>query len=108
MMEVCSDIVEEGLVAEIKATILKKLFGKYTEEEIDLHIKNFIENTGSVPDEIKKIGITVSYDMGWNGRSTGRVYDSLSGHGYFIGCLSGCVIAYGLKSKKCSKCTRAK
>ena len=52
MMEVCADIVEEGLVAEIKATIEAKLSGKYTREEIDLYINNFIENSGFVPEEI--------------------------------------------------------
>jgi len=31
------------------------------------------------------IGHTVSYDMGWSKRSTGKVYDSLSGHGFLIG-----------------------
>ena len=108
LMDVCSEIVNEGLGAEIKATIKMKLEGIYTQELIGVYIQNFFTNSGLIPKEIKELGIIVSYDMGWNGRSTGRVYDSLSGHGYLIGCLSGCVISYGVKSKKCSKCTRAK
>ena len=63
MMEACAEIVEEGLVAGIKATIELKLSSKYTREEIDLYINNFIEKSGFIPEEIKKIGIIVSYDM---------------------------------------------
>ena len=32
----------------------------------------------------EKIGLTVSYDMGWNKRSSGHRYDSLSGHAFII------------------------
>ena len=52
------------------------------------------------------IGISVSYDMGWQKRATGRIYDSLSGHGFFVGCLSKNVVRYGLLKKKCSTCNR--
>ena len=38
------------------------------------------------------IPLTVSYDMGWSKRSTGRVYDSLSGHGFLVGCHTGKII----------------
>ena len=46
--------------------------------------------------------------MGWNKRSTGRVYDSLSGHAFMIGCRSGKVISFGVRAKKCAKCSTAK
>ena len=58
----------------------------------------------NLPEEIHNIGIAVSYDMGWNKRSTGKVYDSLSGHGFIIGCLTRKVIGYGVRKKKCSIC----
>ena len=45
------------------------------------------------------ISISVSYDMGWQKRPTGRIYDSLSGHGFFIGCLTGNVIMMGIMKK---------
>lgn len=51
---------------------------------------------------IYQIGITVSYDMGWQKRATGKVYDSLSGHGYFIGCNTDLVVRMGVKKKYCS------
>ena len=56
---------------------------------------------------MRTIAIIASYDMGWNQRATGRIYDSLSGHGFLIGCRSGKVIALGVRSKKCAKCTAA-
>ena len=35
--------------------------------------------------EREKVGLTVSYDMGWNKCSSGNRYDSLSGHAFIIG-----------------------
>ena len=43
--------------------------------------------------------------MGWQGRSSGGLYDSLSGHAYLIGCRTGKVIMRGVMQKKCSTCT---
>ena len=53
-----------------------------------------------LPENVKRIGIAVSYDMGWNKRSTGKVYDSLSGHGFIIRCLTKKVIGFGFRKKK--------
>ena len=53
------------------------------------------------------VGIAVSYDMGWQKRVTGRFYDSLSGHGFVIGCRTKCVIGMGVLKKKCSTCRSA-
>ena len=43
-----------------------------------------------------KIGLTVSFDMGWNKRSSGHRYDSLSIHAFIIGVYTrriiGCVV----------------
>ena len=82
--------------------------GEYSQDEIDLYLKNFHEDDTDIPKKINKIPIVASYDMGWNKRSTGRVYDSLSGHAFLIGCRSGCVISYGVCAKKCAKCGSAK
>ena len=51
-------------------------------------------------------GLTVCYDMGWNKRSTGTRYDSISGQGIMIGARSGKVIDFRTISKKCGKCDR--
>ena len=71
-----------------------------------MYKKNLLANNEFVPDEIDTIGIIVSYDIGWNQHATSRIYDSLSGHGYMIGCFTGCMISFDLKSN-CSKCAIA-
>ena len=45
--------------------------------------------------------------MGWQKRSTGKVYDSLSGYAYKIGCRTGKIIDMCVKCKKCSICASA-
>ena len=55
-------------------------------------------------DKRRRVGIYVSYDMGWQKRSSGRSYSSESGHGIAFGCLSGTVIAYHVAIK--SICNR--
>ena len=44
--------------------------------------------------------------MAWQKRSTGRVYDSVSGHAYMVGCESGKVISMGVLAKTCAVCRR--
>lgn len=102
LMEVCVKIVKGGLIAEIKATITKKLGTKYTEEEVIMYIQNCISNSGYFPEEIKAIGVIASYDMKWNQCAKGRIYNSLSGQRCMIGCRPGCIIMFGVKSKICS------
>ena len=50
--------------------------------------------------------ISVSYNMGWQRRSGGWVFDSLSGHGYLMGCLIGKDIHSGVLKKRCSTCMK--
>ena len=47
------------------------------------------------------VGITVSFDMGWNKRSSGNRYDSLSGHVLMIGCSSKNIVGAIVSSKMC-------
>jgi len=49
--------------------------------------------------------ITVSFDMGWNKRSSGNRYDSLSGHALAIGCLSNKILNVVVSSKICRLCS---
>ena len=46
--------------------------------------------------------------MAWQKRSTGRVYDSVSGHAYMVGCESGKVISMGVLAMACAVCRRCK
>lgn len=54
--------------------------------------------------DIKKIGISVSYDMGWQKHSTRKVFDSISGHAFMIGCRTGKIINYDVRQTNCKKC----
>ena len=54
-----------------------------------------------------KVKLTVTYDMGWQKRSSGRRYDSSSGHTFIIGTKSKGIIGMVLYSKSCRKCDAA-
>ena len=46
--------------------------------------------------------LTVGYDMGWSKRSSGKRYNSLSGHAFLTGCHSTKILGAQITSKKCS------
>ena len=60
----------------------------------------------NLPKSCTPIGLSVSYDMGWQKRSSGKNYDSLSGHGFFVGCKNGRVISKGVLKKHCAYCKK--
>ena len=45
--------------------------------------------------------------MGWQKRSTRKIYDSMSEHGFMIRCWSGNIIGFKVKFKACSICSIA-
>ena len=49
----------------------------------------------------EQVALTVSFDMGWNKRSSRNRYDSLSGHTFYIGCLSQQIICAIATAKQC-------
>ena len=54
-----------------------------------------------------KVKITVTYNVGWKKRSSGRRYDSSRGHAFIIGGSSKGIIRMVLYSKACRKCDSA-
>ena len=54
------------------------------------------------------VPITIGYDMGWNKRSSGRLYNSISGHGIMVGARTKKVVNYKSISKCCSFCRHFK
>ena len=57
------------------------------------------------------IGISISYDMGWQKRTIHRMsssYSSLSGHGFAIGLRTKKVVGMIVYCKKCQTCNNAK
>ena len=49
----------------------------------------------------KKVKLTVTCDMGWQKRLSGRRYDSSSGHAFIISGISKGIIGMLLYSKSC-------
>ena len=97
---------EEALMEEIKQTVEEQLNDKIDSQFI---ARWLILLKHKEYDKAKQIcanlRITTSYDMGWQRRSIGRVYDSLFRHGYMIGCTSGKFVSMGVMNKKCSTCS---
>ena len=54
-----------------------------------------------------KVKLTVTYDMFWKKRSSGRRYDSSIGHVFFIGGIPKEFIGMVFYSKACQKCDAA-
>jgi len=75
---------------EIKSTINESLFREYIAKKLD-------------PKDVK---LTVSYDMGWNKRSSGHKYDSISGHGFVMGGINKKILNHKCQSKCCSLCDK--
>ena len=57
--------------------------------------------------QASEVKLTISYDMGWNKRSSGNKYDSMSGHGFVLGGRTKKILQHMVLSKQCSKCSIA-
>jgi len=104
----CELIMAEALAKKIEATIREKLCDEYDSKKINGNIQWFVsgEYDKMLP-RLLMIGLSVSYDMGWQKRATCRLYDSLPGHGFIIGCRKKIVIGMGVLKKKYSTCRSA-
>ena len=58
-------------------------------------------------DHEQHVELTVATDMGWQKRSSGRRYDSPSGHMFFVGSETNKILEYGLKCVSCDICDTA-
>ena len=88
--------IEEALQEEIKDTLERnnQSFGEWCAK-----IENEKNNN--------KVKLTVTYDMGWQKRSSRRRYDSSSGHAFIIRERSKGIIGMVLYLKACRKCDAA-
>lgn len=73
-------------------------------ENLDPDVKQEIIEFYSTTQEI--VNIIVAFDMGWSKRGNGRSYDSLNGYATIIGFLSGKVLDYATRNRKCNKCDK--
>ena len=78
ILSIVDEIIDNSLKEEIIATIDEKLASTMSKDEIKKATKAwFDKDNENIPDEIKKLGIAVSYDMGWQKRSTVKVFNSM-------------------------------
>jgi hypothetical protein len=108
IVAVANGLINESIKQEVTATTNELKENELLNFENGETIKNRLTNKylNTQNDEIPTIPIAVSYDMGWQKRSGGRVYDSLSGHGFIIGCRTGKVVGMGVRKKKCKICSK--
>ena len=76
------------------------------DEEIRIKLNDDAKNKQYLKGNLQ-VGITVSFDIGWNKRCSGNRYDSLSGHALMIGCLSKNIVGAIASSKMCRVCSSA-
>jgi hypothetical protein len=98
MRELLDDILRKNLVEEVKASMPNT-----SEEDMQLWMEA-IDNKDIRIGDAWKPKVQASYDMAWQQKGSGHVYNSLSGHGTFIGRHSRKVIALVLKCKTCNFC----
>lgn len=54
------------------------------------------------------VRIAASFDEAWLTRFNGKLYDSLTGYGVLVGHLSGKILAYDVRNRKCRQCDRGR
>jgi hypothetical protein len=94
--ELLRDIIQANLVEEVKATMLNA-------DDFKVWLDALNDKSIRIKDD-NKPRVQASYDMAWQQKGSGHVYNSLSGHGTFIGKHSRKVIALVMKCKTCSTC----
>ena len=94
---VCQNEMQLALELEVKETMIH--------EHGDEYYNNWKSKKIGARD---KVGLTVSYDMGWNKRSSGHRYDSISGHAFIIGAYTRRIIGSVVFSKSCAVCNQRK
>ena len=87
------------------------------EEHVQEEIKHMLEHSNhsygdwcALSDKDKnnnKVKLAVTYNMGWQKRSSGRRYDSSRGHAFITGARSKGIIGMVLYSKSFRKCDSA-
>ena len=82
-----------AMAEEIKATVIADKGEAYYESWMSKPI-----------DQREKVGLVVSYDMGWQKRASGNSYSSKSGHAFVVGMQTKRIIDCVVFSTNCKKC----
>ena len=103
MRNCTKESTRQAMVGEIEATIREKL---QNINEVD--IKKEVTDYFNLPINLRpSIGISISYDMGWQKRTIHRQsssYSSLSGHGFEVGLRTKKIASMIVFAKHCQTC----
>jgi hypothetical protein len=102
IQSVTDQILLENLKEEVRLTL--ELLPDKDESDF-ITWKNSLTNQTMVYSKAKYPAISVSFDMGWQQRSSGVRYNSPSGHAFFVGGLCRKPIAVRVKSRICNFCS---
>ena len=95
-------LVEAFRTVEIMKSYRKQLMEEGLDDEtIEKKVDDVKNNRFT-----EHVGLDVSYDIGWEKKSSGRRYDSKSGHAFMIGLHTGFIIGVILFCKDCAKCVK--
>jgi hypothetical protein len=101
LRDVCEEVVLANLIEEVKLS----MEASDLQDEHDFKTwKDALVNKDLKLSHAKMPKIQASYDMAWQQKGSGHVYNSLSGHGVFIGRYSRKVVALVIKCKTCGIC----
>ena len=106
IQELNCEIMKENLIMEVEAIMM--MDGNNFDNAAFEFWKTAINNNDICMSNAILPEIIVTADMGWQKRSSGRRYDSNSGHGILVGKETRLAIGLCLKSKICNKCTYGK
>ena len=89
LRKIASETMKEGRTLEVKKQLEfdEKVYNDWGKSETD------------------QVELTVSFYIGWNKRSSGNMYEYLSDHAFFIGCLSQKIIIATVITKQCRTCS---
>ena len=96
MRQMCDEIIAENVEEEAKHSMSEFDFVAW---------KNWKQEGCLVPLPVERMPqLDASYDMAWQQKGSGHVYNSQSGHGTLFGRHTRKVIGLVIKSKLCSYC----
>ena len=83
----------------------EKYAAELCRENILLELNETKKSVGDATTKQGLVGITVSFDAGWQQRTVGTRYSSRSGHAMFIGGITSKIISYFCAAKECATCS---
>ena len=107
-------VADECLIEEVRTSYMEKHPHFGDEEWMNFHNALLLQppqqesTTTHNAQTVDPVDLIVSADMGWQKRSSGRKYDSPSGHMFLVGSSTNNIIDYEIKCVSCAICNSAK